>query len=460
MPSSLLLASLLLASLPPHHRLGTACARLLVLSMRKGIIEIPLDEVQPPDEDRPVHFRIDATPALSLSLREEATVFAKAVCSSLVEAGAGDYISFNRAAFDSKANKLVVRGSALPAAFQHFDSFFPPSQRASLQAGDGVSWSVSIVWMRRPLPHHLLLANVPQCSPNMVQARLQKAGFDVQSVSYAPTAYATFGGSRNFSAFLVVVIARLDQLPSSLRFKNGTRSFDVRVDRYLGGRVVVDAVDELSPSWASVVASPSGTSPAASPSPQPGVGAVPLGSAGPPAGHPSSRAASSADAPSPHLPESTAPEIVPPCASPPSLEAVASPPAVSGPSVSDPASPPAVSPPSGDAPPSAASALVDVPSVPDHSSDGALREPVLPSPEVPSSPLVAGGPHLVEPGPSHLALAVVVPTSQALVPMRRASLRARPRSRSPSRAVPPRPARGKRAKGAVDGAAPTLMLEG
>ena len=426
--------------------------------MRKGIIEIPLDEVQPPDEERRAHFRIDATPALSLSLREEATVFAKAVCSILVEAGAGDHISFQRAAFDAKANKLIIRGSALPAAFQHFDSFFPPSQRASLQAGDGVFWSASIVWMRRPLPHHLLLANVPECCPQLVRARLQKAGFDVQSVSFAPTAYATFGGSRNFSAFLVVIIARLDQLPSSLRFKDGAKSFDVRVDRYLGGRVVDDAVVELSPSWASIVASPAGASPAASPSPPHGVGAMPLASPGSPAGQPSSQAASSADAPSPHLPESATPEIVSPCASPPSLEVVASPPAVSGSTVSDPASPPVVSPPSGDVPPSAAPFLVGVPSVHVGSSDGALGESVLPSPEVPpsSSPLIAEGPHLSPSGPSHLALAVVAPTSQALVPVRRASLRARPRSRSPSRVVPPRPVRGKRAKGPVDGAAPCL----
>lgn len=421
--------------------------------MPKRVIEIPLEEVQPPDELKRAHFRIDATPALSMPLQDEALVFAKAVCSSLVEAGVGDSISFQRAAYDVKANKLILRGSALPAAFQQFDTLFPPSQRASLKAPGELCWSVTVSWMRRPLPYQLLLANVPECSPELVQTRLRMAGLDVQSVSFAPTALSTFTGSRNFSAFLVVIIARLDQLPSSLRFKAGSKYFDVRVDRYLGGRVVDDAAVEISPSWASVVASASGASPPAGPSAPRENGASPLGPTSPPAA-PSLQQAASPLAPPSHLPEHAAPEITSPCASPPSLAVVPPPPADSCPA--DPA-PEVVAPPSVAAPSPGVQPLGGDPSATVDSSTSALGEQdsVRPPADLrPPGSLGDEGPLPVPCGPPDLALAIVAPVSQALVLARRASPRARPRSRSPPHSVPPRPTRGKRAKGLVVGVTP------
>lgn len=465
--------------------------------MPKRVIVIPLEEVQPPDHLKRAHFRVDATPALSLPLKEEALAFAKAVCSTLVEAGIGDSISFQRAAYDVKANRLILRGSALPAAFEQFDALFPPSQRASLKAADDLFWSVAVSWVRRPLSYQLLLANVPECSPELVQTRLRGAGLDVQSVSFAPTALATFTGSRNFSAFLVVVVAHLDQLPTSLRFEAGSKSFDVRVDRYFGGRIVGDAAVDISPSWASVVASAPGASPPTGPSSPHGDGVAPLGPASPPAAPSLRQAESSADAPPPHLPEpaapgsavpepvapepaapepaapesvapasaapepagpeSAAPEISSPCVSPPSLAVVPSPCADSGPADPAPAFVEVVAPPSVGAPSPGVRPLACDPiaTVVSSASSHGERDLVRPPSNLrPPVSLGDGGPLPETCGPPNLALAVVAPVSRAVVLARRASPRARPRSRSPPHSMPPRPIRGKRAKGLVDGATP------
>ena len=229
--------------------------------MRTKVLELQLQDCTPPASEEPRgKFRIDVIGHRLGGTDEEARELLRAV-SGLVVGCLGQRslsVSLGKPFFTASGARLGVRGWADADVFKELDGLFPLREEFSVPAAEGRQWTATIRWEQRRLPHQLLLVGVPPtCTPASLQRGLVKAGLPVSACAVASSAIAETPGTGNFSAYVVEVEAREEELPREIRMQSGASSIAVRVDRYVVRKKVIRTHPECvrePGSWAAVVA--------------------------------------------------------------------------------------------------------------------------------------------------------------------------------------------------------------